>query len=334
MRYTYLSIITYKEGITMKLKVPKHKARTLSIMEILDLFATEADAVRWFELVRWNGKPACPRCGATERLSQSPSKPFKYWCKACSERFTVRIGTVMEESRLPLQKWAIAMYYTLTARKGISSMQLSKELKVTQKTAWFLLQRIREACRRAEVKLDDIVEIDEVYIGGKNKNRHLSKRAYVGRGTAGKQAVLGLHQRRGPTTTVLISGTDKATLTSEVVRHVAEGAYVCTDEHGAYQELNQLGYRHQPVNHSAGEYVKQGAHTNGIESVWAVLRRSLYGVYHNVSLKHLPKYLNEVAFRLHEGNVQVDTLERMVALTRGMVGKRLMYKQLIRDEAA
>ncbi|MYA28821.1 MAG: IS1595 family transposase [Nitrospira sp. SB0672_bin_25] len=305
----------------------KRIAHTLSILDIVKLFATEADAAKWFELVRWNGKPACPQCGTTEQLSKPAHKPFAYWCKACRQRFTVRMGTVMESSKIPLQKWAIAMYYTLTARKGISSLQLSKELKVTQKTAWFLLQRIREACQRDQFKLMGIVEVDEVYLGGKPrpvpvvqaKNRNTR---------ADKQAVLGIRERQGATMTVPIARTDKATIYPIIQRNVERGTLVCTDDARAYRSLDQLGYEHRSVRHSAGEYVKHGIHTNSIESVWAVLRRSLHGIYHWVSTKHLSKYLNEATFRLHEGNCQVDTIDRMVALTCGMVGRRLTYKQL------
>ncbi len=307
----------------------KRIANTLSIMEILALFATEADAVTWFEEVRWDGNPTCAHCGNTENLSRPKSRPDAYWCPACQQRFTVRMGTVMESTRIPLRKWAVAMYYSLTARKGISSLQLSKELKVTQKTAWFLLQRIREACEREEFKLDLIVEVDEVYIGGKNRNRHLKDRPKIGQGMAGKQAVLGLHQRWGPTKALPVGRTDMATLYPIIQDNVEEGAFVCTDDHGTYRNLNQLGYQHRPVAHSANEYVKEGAHTNGIESVWAVLRRSLMGVHHWVSTKHLHRYLNETTFRLHEGNCRVDTIDRMIALGRGLSGKRLTYRRLV-----
>ena len=239
----------------------KRIANTLSIMELLSLFATESDAVTWFEEVRWNGTPTCTHCSNTENLSRPKTRPDAYSCPACQQRFTVRMGTVMESSRIPLQKWAVAMYYVLTARKGISSMQLSKELKVTQKTAWFLLQRIREACQREEFKLDLIVEVDEVYIGGKNKNRHLKDRPKLGQGMSGKQAVLGMRQRRGPTKALPIAQTDMATLYPIIEQHVEAGAFVCTDDHGAYRNLNQLGYQHRAVAHSAGEYVKECAHT-------------------------------------------------------------------------
>ena len=176
-----------------------------------------------------------------------------------------------------------------------------------------LLQRIREACQREEFKLDEIVEIDEVYIGGKNKNRHVRKRPHLGQGMGGKQAVLGIKQRRGPTKAVPVSKTDRATLYPLIEQHVEAGAIVCADDHGAYRDLSKLGYIHHAVSHSAGEYVKNCAHTNGIESVWAVLRRSLLGVHHWVSTKHLSRYLNESTFRLHEGNCRIDTIDRMRA---------------------
>ena len=308
----------------------KRIAQTLSILDVIQLFATEEDAVKWFELVRWNGKPACPHCGASERLSKPAHKPFAYWCKACRQRFTVRVGTVMESSKIPLQKWAIAMYYTLTARKGISSLQLSKELQVTQKTAWFLLQRIREACQREDFKLRGVVEVDEVYIGGRERNKSKADRVKNRNTRDHKQPVLGIRQRLGPTIAMPIARADKTTLYPLIQKHVQPRSIVCTDEARAYQSLRRLGYRHLSVCHSAGQYVKHGAHTNGIESVWAVLRRSLHGVYHKVSTKHLSKYLDEATFRLHEGNCQVDTIDRMIALTCGMVGRRLTYKRLIR----
>ena len=224
-----------------------------------------------------------------------------------------------------LQKWGVAMYDVLTARKGISS----KELTITQKTAWFLLQRIREACRREEFKVDLIAEIDAVYIGGRNKNRHLKDRPKIGQEMGGKRAVLGIHQRRGPTKALPVAQTDMATLYPIIEQHVEAGAFVCTDDHGTSRNLNRLGSQHRVVAHSAGEYVTDGAHANGIESVWAVLKRSLLGVHHWVSTKHLARYLNEATFRLHEGNCSIDTIDRLRTLGQGLSGKRLTYRRLI-----
>ena len=307
-------------------------ANTLSIMDVMRMFATEADAVAWFEDARWHGTPTCSHCGNTEQITRPKSKPFTYWCTACHQTFTVRTGTVMEDSKLPTWKWGVAAYYILTARKGISSLQLSKEIRVTQKTAWFLLQRIREACQQGAFKLDQVVEIDEVYLGGRNHNRHAGQRPKIGQGTTRKQAVLGMRQRRGPTKAMPVNRTNRETLYPVIQQHVEPGAIICTDDHGAYRNLNQLGFVHHAVAHSVGEYVKGRAHTNSIESVWAVLRRSLMGVYHSVSRKHLARYLDETAFRLHEGNCGVDTVDRMRALGQGMGGKRLTYRRLIHGE--
>ena len=295
----------------------KRIANTLSIMEVLSLFATEADAAQWFEDVRWNGNPVCTHCGNMENLSRPKTRPDAYWCPACHQRFTVRMGTVMESSRISLQKWAVAMYYTLTARKGISSLQLSKELKVTQKTAWFLLQRIREACELEQFKLENIVEVDETYIGGKAKNKHQDKKPKNLRGTEGKQAVFGMRQRNGKTIAKPVPGTDRKTLIPEIERLVESGSVICTDDSGTYRELNPEKYYHDSVNHSAGEYVKGFVHTNGMESVWAILKRALTGTYHHVSFKHLHRYVNETTFRLNDGNCEVDTVDRMRALCQG-----------------
>ena len=192
-----------------------------------------------------------------------------------------------------------------------------------------MLQRIREACQHGDFKLNAVVEIDEVYIGGKNHNRHANKRPKIGQGMADKQAVLGMHQRSGATKAIPVSRTNRETLYPLIQEHVEAGTVVCTDEHGAYRDLGRLGYQHDAVRHGAGEYVRGMTHTNSIESVWAVLKRSLLGVYHCVSRKHLARYLNETTFRLHEGNCQIDTIDRMTALGRGMAGKRLTYRQLI-----
>lgn len=314
----------------------KRIATTLSLMDIMERFGTEERAVQWFEQVLWNNIPTCAHCGNTEGNVASPkqNQPFAYRCASCGQRFTVRMGTVMELSRLPLRKWAVVMYAVLTARKGISSYQLAKELGIQQKSAWFMLHRIREACQQGTFKLNQIVEIDEVYVGGKNHNRHANKRPKVGQGMADKQPVLGLRQRRGPTKAVPVNRTNRETLVPLIQQHVESGSIICTDEHVAYRRLSELGYTHHTVAHGVGQYVKDCAYTNSIESIWAVLKRSLYGAWHHVSVKHLGRYLNEATFRLNEGNCQVDTIDRMTALGRGMAGKRLTYKRLVHGETS
>ena len=219
------------------------------------------------------------------------------------------------------------MYYVLTARKGISAMQLSKELSVTYKTAWFMLHRIREACSKGDFKLSKVVEVDETYIGGKEDNKHASKKLKAGRGAVGKTAVLGMRERGGKVKAKPVSDTTKPTLQGAIHESVEEGATVYTDDHRAY--LGLQGYDHESVNHSAKEFVNGMAHTNGIESVWAVLKRGYNGTYHNWSKKHCHRYVNEFAFRLNEGNCEIDTIDRMESLGIGMGGHTLSYKRLI-----
>jgi transposase-like protein len=236
---------------------------------------------------------------------------------------------------VPLHKWLYAMYLLVTARKGISSVQLHAQIGVTQKTAWFMLQRLREACGNDPTELAGIVEIDEAYIGGKE-----AKKLKKGRGTVGKTGVLGMRERDGHVKAVVLDGTTTEEITGHIFANVAPGTTLCTDEHAAYQNLPKVGlplnvpaYHHRSVNHSAKQFVDGMAHTNGIESVWAVLKRGFYGVYHQFSQKHLQRYVDEFAYRLNEGNVRVHTMDRIDALINKTLGVRLTYANLTREFA-
>ena len=305
----------------------KKIAATISVTQLLKHFSTEEKCIAWLEQARWNGKPICPHCQGQDSISPAQSKRFTYWHKNCRKHFTVKTGTVMHSSKTTTQNWIVALYYVLTARKGISALQLSKELGVQYRTAWYMLHRIREACAGGQFKLSRVVEVDETYIGGKAKNKHASKKPErQGTGMVGKQAVLGIRERQGRTKMFPIAETTQPVLQGAIQAHVEPNTLVYTDDHGGYRGLP---YPHETVRHSAKEYVNGLAHTNGIESVWSVLKRSIHGTWHHVSVKHLQRYINEAAFRLNEGNCEVDTVDRMRSLVNGMKGKRIPYQELV-----
>jgi transposase-like protein len=221
------------------------------------------------------------------------------------------------------------MYLVVTARKGISSMQLAKEIGITQKSAWFVLQRLREACGGKTEKLSGLVEADETFIGGKEANKHESKKLKKGRGAVGKAGVMGIRERGGRTIAMPVENIDRETLQNAIYDNVELGSTVMTDEHSAYSGLDGVFFKHETVNHLGGEYARGPVYTNGIESVWAVLKRSIYGTWHKVSVKHLGRYVSEVSFRLNDGNVERHTLNRLESFVDAADGKRLTYARLI-----
>lgn len=300
---------------------------TISTFQLFEMFPDQETARVYLEGRLWPNGPRCPVCGLGERITVR--KDGYYRCNQCKEDFTVRTGTVFERSHVPLHKWIYAMYLLVTARKGISSMQLAKEIGITQKSAWFVLHRLREACGPNLEKLKGIIEIDETYVGGVEKNKHESKKLKAGRGTVGKTAVLGMRERGGRVYATTLDKTDKATVQSAIVERVEAGSMLHTDEAGAYDGVDAQAFEHETVNHSAKEFVRDGVTTNGIESVFAVLKRGLIGVYHHASPKHLGRYVDEFAFRLNEGNVKNHTLTRLDSFIEGTSGKRLTYKGLI-----
>ena len=300
----------------------------ISFIELADMFPDEATATAWFEALIWPGGRHCSHCGNTDTAEAPASKKQPYWCGACRKGFSVRIGTALERSRVPLRKWAIAIFLEMTSLKGVSSMKLHRDLKVTQKTAWFMQQRIREAwAGEADTIMAGPLEVDETYFGGRRKNMSKAKRRDLkGRGTVGKVVVAGAKDRATNTVAAkIVRDATASTLQSFVRDHAGKAAVVYTDEHGAYRGLP----RHEAVNHSVGEYVRGMAHTQGIESFWSMLKRAHKGVYHKLSPKHLDRYVRQFAGR---HNVrEADTIDQMAAVVAGMVGKRLMYRDLIAD---
>jgi len=300
---------------------------TISTFELFKLFPDETAARLYLESRLWPNGVKCPKCGSGERITAR--KDGFYSCNACAKfKFTVRTGTIFGRSHVPLHKWIYAMYLLVTARKGISSLQLSKEIGITQKSAWFVLQRLREACGKDIEKLRGFVEVDETFIGGKEGNKHENKKLKQGRGSVGKISVLGMRERGGNTKAFTIEGNDLGTVQQAIFDNVEVGSTLYTDEHKAFSGLDGLLFKHRSVNHSAGVFGRGPVNTNSIESVWAVMKRGFYGVYHHASEKHLGRYVDEFTFRLNEGNVKHHSLIRLNSFVDATAGRRITYKEL------
>jgi transposase-like protein len=300
---------------------------TISTFELFEMFPDADTAREYMEKRRWPSGPVCPSCGEKERIYDKGNGFYR--CNADLLVFTVRTGTIFERSKIGLHKWLYAMYLFVTARKGISSVQLAKQIGTTQKSAWFMLQRIREACGDDPTQLAGIIEMDEVYIGGKEASKHDSKKTNLGRGSVGKTPVIAARERGGRVKAEVVQSATGRKAVGFSYRHVQAGSTIHTDESAIYNRLNGLIFKHERINHSAGEYVRGNVTTNGIESVFAVMKRGLHGVYHHASPKHLARYVNEFTFRLNDANVKVHTLARLNSLLDAAVGKRLTYERLI-----
>ncbi len=302
---------------------------TISTFQLFERFPNQESARVYFESRLWPVGPVCPVCKGQAGVVSTKRIGY-YRCNPCREVFTVRTGTVMERSHIPLHKWLYAMYLLVTARKGISSLQLAKQIGVTQKSAWFMLHRLREACGGKNLtKLKGIIEIDETFVGGLEGNKHEHKKLHAGRGPVGKTAVLGMRERGGRTLARPSQQMTFDEVHGSIHEHIEAGSTLYTDDHAIFEGLDGLFFRHDTINHTIGEYARGPVSTNSIESVWAVLKRGIMGVYHKVSVKHLGRYVDEFTFRLNEGNVAIHTLDRLDSFVDGMADKRLTYARLI-----
>ena len=304
----------------------KSNRKGLTIIQVCDMFPTEEISREWFEARIWPNGRCCPQCGSV-RTHEASHGNMPYRCTDCRSYFSVKTGTLMHKSHIPLRKWAIAIYLHLTNLKGVSSMKLHRDIGVSQKSAWYMLQRIRKAWSNDnddDWPFSGPVEVDETYIGGKERNKHESRKLKAGRGPVGKTAVVGAKDRASNQVRAqVVSRTDAETLQGFVLNSTAPKARVYTDDTSVYYNLPRL---HESVKHSVKEYVRDQAHTNGIESFWSMLKRGYHGTYHKISPKHLQRYVDEFSGR--HGIRERDTISQMAIVVSGMVAKRLSYAQL------
>lgn len=315
-----------------------------NLIELTRYFKDEKTCYDFLEQQIWNdGKAACPHCGSLHvytrsNRSKNPAKAEvrEYKCaeKGCNKNFTATVGTIFESSKLPLQTWFAAIWLCTTSSKGISSANLAKQLSITQKSAWFVLSRIREMFKQTAPKmLTGTIEVDETYVGGKEKNKHKKKRSGE-TGMQNKSPMVGLLQRDGTMVLkVLDKGTANGVNIKPIIReHVSKDATIYTDGFGAYKDLHLEFAAHRIVDHSGGEYVVDGiVHTNSIEGFWSIMKRGILGVYHFTSHKHLQRYCDEYSYRFN--NREISSVERFAKAIESVIKARITYQTLTQNKS-
>ena len=308
----------------------KAHRKGITLFQITEMFPSEDKATQWFEETLWPNERCCGHCGSVRTKGVPNRKPMPYWCSDCRSYFSVRTGTPIAKTNLPLRKWAMAIYLELTSLKSISSMKLGRDIGVSQPAAWFMLHRIREAWNSPGngTPFSGPVEVDETYFGGKRRNMSAQRReALTGRGTVGKVAVAGIKDRTTNRVQAAVIPDTKSETLCRFIMEYADGpnTKIYTDDALTYHVLPN----HETVKHSVGEYVRGKAHTNGVESFWSMLKRAHMGTFHKLSPKHLDRYVQEFAGK--HNLRELDTLAQMKSVVRRLAGKSLNYQELIAD---
>ena len=312
-----------------------------SILAFQKEFGTDEQCRKHLELSRWGNTPACPYCGSTNVHRFPNGRKFGCKEKQCRLNFSVTVGTIYENTKIPLNKWYLATYILVNHSKGISSAQLANWLDVTQRTAWFLTHRIREMLKdKAAEQLGNMVEADETYIGGRESNnnqsryqkrlKHEAKKAGTHKGTqggAGKTIVAGMVERGGKVVTKVVPNTTGETLKGFILETVKQGSTIYTDENKSYHGLDNWLYKHDSVQHSTFEYVRGDVHVNTLEGFWSLLKRQIVGIHHSVSPQHLQRYCNESAWRYNNRGTTQDV--KFNEAIKASENARLKYDVLI-----
>lgn len=300
-----------------------------TLQQAVKAFADEQFCIDLIAAMRWaDGQAVCPKCSQKNNHFMASRKVWQCKNKECKKQFSVKVGTIFEDSAIALEKWLLAMWLIVNAKNGISSYELHRALGITQKSAWFVLHRIRTAMTVGSIeKLSGEIEVDETYVGGKSKNMHVKKRKelQMTRGYKQKTGVMGMVQRGGRVKAHVIKIADTETLLGSIAENVEVGSTVITDDAGGYRNMNDE-YRHEVINHAV-EYVRGNVHTNSIENFWSLLKRTIKGTYISVSPAHLQKYVEEQVFRYNER--ETNDQMRFVRLIESISGKRLTYTSLI-----